>query len=48
MVLDRAQGIPPKGKSVTVTGITIACLRDGKVIEGWINFDRLGLLQQLG
>jgi hypothetical protein len=23
-------------------------IRDGKVSEGWINFDMLGLMQQMG
>lgn len=42
------QGIPPTGKSGTVTGITINRFADGKVVEGWTNLDTLGLLQQLG
>jgi predicted ester cyclase len=41
-------GIPPTGKQVTVGGITISRLKDGKVIEEWTNWDTLGLLQQLG
>jgi steroid delta-isomerase-like uncharacterized protein len=41
-------GIPPTGKAVTLTGITIDRLRDGKVVEGWTNLDILGMLQQLG
>ena len=41
-------GIPPTGKQVTVTGITISRVKDGKVVEEWTNWDTLGLLQQLG
>jgi steroid delta-isomerase-like uncharacterized protein len=42
------QGIAPTGKDVRVTGIVISRLAKGKVEEDWINFDALGLLQQLG
>jgi steroid delta-isomerase-like uncharacterized protein len=41
-------GIPPTGKQVTITGITINRLSGGKVEEQWNNFDQLGMLQQLG
>ncbi len=41
-------GIAPTGKQVTVSGLTLSHLRDGKVVEEWTNWDTLGLLQQLG
>ena len=41
-------GIPPTGKQVTVTGITISRVEKGKVVEEWSNWDTLGMLQQLG
>jgi steroid delta-isomerase-like uncharacterized protein len=41
-------GIPPTGKQVTITGITINRVSRGKVEEHWTNFDQLGMLQQLG
>jgi steroid delta-isomerase-like uncharacterized protein len=41
-------GIEPTGRRATVTGITIQQFRDGKVMEGWTNWDTLGLLTQLG
>ncbi len=41
-------GIPPTGKQVTVTGIIINRIVNGKSEEGWLNFDALGLLQQIG
>jgi steroid delta-isomerase-like uncharacterized protein len=41
-------GIPPTGKQVTVTGITISRIEKGKVVEEWSNWDTLGMLQQLG
>ena len=41
-------GMPATGKQVRITGITIARIRDGQVIEGWDNWDQLGMLQQIG
>jgi steroid delta-isomerase-like uncharacterized protein len=41
-------GIPPTGKQVTVSGITISRVKGGKVVEEWSNWDTLGMLQQLG
>ena len=41
-------GIPPTGKQVTVTGIIINRIAGGQSVEGWLNFDALGLLQQIG
>ncbi len=40
-------GIPPTGKAVTVTGITIYRIQDGVLMERWVNFDELGMLRQL-
>lgn len=42
------QGIPPGGRHVEMTGITIFRLADGKLIEGWTNEDQWGMLRQLG
>lgn len=41
-------GIPPTGKQIQMTGITIYRLRDAKIAEARSNIDQLGLLQQLG
>ena len=41
-------GIPPTGKAATITGMNTWHLANGKAIEGWVNRDDLGLLQQLG
>jgi steroid delta-isomerase-like uncharacterized protein len=41
-------GIPATGKRIRITGITIARIVDGKVVEGWDNWDRLGMLEQIG
>ncbi|MBI4408652.1 MAG: ester cyclase [Gemmatimonadetes bacterium] len=42
------QGIPPTGKSVEVTGMTILRFAGGKCVERWNQADFLGMLQQLG
>lgn len=42
------QGIAPTGKEVTITGIIITRVENGKAIEEWEAFDQLGLMQQLG
>ncbi len=41
-------GVPSTGKQVTVSGIDILRVRDGKCVEHWGQFDAMGLLQQLG
>jgi steroid delta-isomerase-like uncharacterized protein len=41
-------GIPRTGRPISVTGMTIARVRNGKFIESWSNWDTLGLMQQLG
>ena len=42
------KGIAPTGKSVTVTGIIIFKIANGKIVESWSNIDMLGLMQQIG
>ena len=41
-------GAPASSKQVTVTGISISRFENGKIVEVWGEFDRLGMLQQLG
>jgi steroid delta-isomerase-like uncharacterized protein len=41
-------GIAPTGKHGTMTGINIFRIASGKIVEGWISSDALGMLQQLG
>lgn len=41
-------GIPPTGKRVNFTGMTIARLENGQMVEHWSNVDAVGLLIQLG
>ena len=42
------QGIAPTGRRVAGTGITIFRLADGRIAEAWAQWDRLGLLHQVG
>jgi len=42
------QGLPPTGKQVAMTGITILHIAGGKIVENSVELDQLGLLQQLG
>jgi predicted ester cyclase len=41
-------GIAPTGKQVNVSGVSIVRFANGKIVEGWANWDALGLMQQLG
>ena len=41
-------GIPPTGASVSERAIAIYRISDGKIVEGWMEYDALGLLVQLG
>lgn len=40
-------GVRATNRKVRVTGITIAQIRDGKIIRGWDNWDQLALAEQL-
>jgi len=41
-------GIAPTNKQVAITGVTIARFTNGKIVEGYVNWDALGLMRQLG
>ena len=41
-------GIPPTGKRVRITGIAIARISNGQLVEEHANADGLGLMKQLG
>jgi steroid delta-isomerase-like uncharacterized protein len=42
------QGIPPTGKQVTLQGVSVYRIDNGKITELWWGYDTLGVLQQLG
>jgi predicted ester cyclase len=41
-------GTPASGRAVSLPGINIWRVRDGRIVERWGRLDELGLLRQLG
>lgn len=41
-------GVPATGKPVTVTAINVQRVAHGQIQETWLDWDALGLMQQLG
>jgi steroid delta-isomerase-like uncharacterized protein len=41
-------GMPARGQRVRIAGMSIARIRDKQIIEGWDNWDQLGMLKQIG
>ena len=41
-------GMPPTGKTSTVTGMLVNRFENGKIAESWGVWDKAGMLQQLG
>jgi predicted ester cyclase len=41
-------GVKPTGRSMAITGMSIVRVRDGLIVEGWNNFDVLGMHRQVG
>jgi predicted ester cyclase len=41
-------GHKPTGRVVTYTGFDMNRILGGKIVESWVSYDALGLLQQLG
>jgi predicted ester cyclase len=42
------RGIPPTGRSITVTEVAIFTVAGGRVVRLTASFDQLGLMRQLG
>jgi len=42
------EGLPPTGKTFTISAFTAFRIVDGKIAEEWEIFDELGLMMQLG
>ena len=40
-------GVAPSGITVDLTGITILRVKNNKLMEGWQNWDMLGLMEQI-
>ena len=43
----KVMGVAPTGRALTMRWIYIARIEDGKIVEGWMNGDRMGLRLQL-
>ena len=41
-------GIQPTGKPIKVSYIDVWRVKDGRLVENWVQMDRLGMMQQLG
>jgi len=41
-------GVEPTGREVAYTGTDINRIVDGRIVESWVHYDALGLLEQLG
>jgi len=41
-------GVPPTGKRMVLTGMSVVRLSDNKIIERWAAIDELGFMRQLG
>jgi len=41
-------GLDPSGKEISYTGTDINRIVDGRIVESWVHYDALGLLEQLG
>ena len=41
-------GIAPTGKQIAISGVSVVRFTGGKMVEGWINWDALAMMQQLG
>jgi steroid delta-isomerase-like uncharacterized protein len=41
-------GVPATGKQVSIPAMYVLRIQDGMVTDAWLNWDLLGLLQQLG
>jgi steroid delta-isomerase-like uncharacterized protein len=41
-------GVPPSHRTISLPGINIWRVRDGRIVERWGRLDELGLLRQLG
>jgi steroid delta-isomerase-like uncharacterized protein len=41
-------GMPPTGRQITITGINVYRMVDGKIAERWAQIDDAGMMQQLG
>lgn len=41
-------GVEPTGEAIEIRGNAMHRVRDGKIVESWWTWDRLGILEQIG
>lgn len=41
-------GLPPTGKRLSISGVTVYRFSDGKIVEEWTTYNMLEILRQLG
>ena len=41
-------GVPATGKPITFSGINIMRIAGGKIVEHWVQYDAMGIMQQIG
>jgi steroid delta-isomerase-like uncharacterized protein len=41
-------GVPPTGKEVTASAVMTLRIEDSRIVEDWLDGDKLGILQQIG
>ena len=41
-------GMPPTGRQIKLSGMSALRIRDGEIVEGWNNWDQIGLARELG
>jgi steroid delta-isomerase-like uncharacterized protein len=46
--LGEFMGIPASGKPVSVSAVSIWRVAEGKLVNEWVNWDSLGMMQQIG
>jgi predicted ester cyclase len=44
----KSDGTSEDGKQVSVTGLSLDKIQDGKIVEAWNQWDNAGMMQQLG
>ena len=40
-------GVPPTGRRIVTSGIDMLRLADGRIVEGWVSWDALSLMEQI-
>jgi predicted ester cyclase len=40
-------GMPPTGAAIEITGMSMARIRNGKIVENWDEWDKLGMFQKI-